>query len=263
VIEKEEKMKTRVYFVVLIIGCLLVMSVYAAKTKTKEKAAVPAGTTDSTGEAKKQKAVSLTTEMDKVSYTMGVQLGKDLKEQDYEVKIEPLIWGLRDAIAGKKFALSEDEMQKALMTFGRRMIAKQKVEAAKNLVAGTAFLEANSKKEGVKVLLSGLQYKVIRKSTGKTPAVDDKVKVHYRATFVDGTEFDNSYKRKQPAELPVKGILRGWTEALQLMKEGAKWELYIPADLAFGERGRENIPPNSTLIFEIELLEVLKEQGNK
>ncbi|MHC4461199.1 MAG: FKBP-type peptidyl-prolyl cis-trans isomerase [Planctomycetota bacterium] len=253
-------MKTRVCVMMLIIGCFLAMSVYAARKSSKEKTAVPADKTVSVGEVNKQKVVSPKTEMDKVSYTMGVQLGQDLKEQDIKIKLEPLIWGLRDAMAGNKLALSQDEMQKVMLSFGRRMFAKQRIEAAKNLVAGTEFLEANSKKEGVKVLLSGLQYKIIRKGTGRTPTAADKVKAHYRGTFIDGKEFDNSYTRKQPAEIPVDGILRGWTEALQLMKEGAKWELYIPANLACGERGRENIPPNSTLIFEIELIEVIKKK---
>ncbi|MHC4633254.1 MAG: FKBP-type peptidyl-prolyl cis-trans isomerase [Planctomycetota bacterium] len=109
------------------------------------------------------------------------------------------------------------------------------------------------------MLPSGLQYKVIKKGTGKTPTGEDKVKTHYRGTLINGTEFDNSYKRNKPAEFPVKGVIKGWTEALQLMKEGAKWELYIPADLAYGERGNRNIPGNSALIFEIELLEIVKE----
>jgi len=139
-----------------------------------------------------------------------------------------------------------------------KMAAKQAKEAAENLAAGTAFLEANKAKEGVKVLPSGLQYKVVKEGTGNTPTADDKVKTHYRGTLIDGTEFDSSYKRNQPAEFGVTKVIKGWTEALQLMKVGGKWELYIPANLAYGQRGRPSIPANSTLIFEIELLEIVK-----
>jgi FKBP-type peptidyl-prolyl cis-trans isomerase len=139
-----------------------------------------------------------------------------------------------------------------------KMAAKQKKEAAENLAAGTAFLEANKKKEGVKVLPDGLQYKIIKEGTGPTPTADDKVKTNYRGTLIDGTEFDSSYKRNRPAEFNVKGVIKGWTEALELMKVGAKWELFIPPNLAYGERGRPGIPPNSTLIFEIELLDIVK-----
>lgn len=251
-------MRTKIYIVLLVLGCLLAISVYAAQKSPKEKASVP----DSAGAATKQKTILLKTEMDKVSYTIGVQLSQNFKKQDIEIKIEPMIWGLKDAMAGKKLALSQDEMQQVLTSFQQRMIAKQRerqrVEAAKNLAEGTAFLAANKAKEGVKVLPSGLQYKVIKKGTGKTPTASDKVKTHYRGTLIDGTEFDSSYKRNRPAEFPVTGVIKGWTEALQLMKEGGKWELYIPANLAYGEGGRGGIPPNSTLIFEIELLEVVK-----
>lgn len=262
-------MKTRICVVMLVLGCLIAMSVYAAKKSPKEKTAVPPGKTDSAGQAGKQEAVLLKTEMDKVSYAIGVQLGQSFKTQEIEIKIEPMMQGLKDSMAGKKLALTQDEMQKVMMSFQQRVMAKQrelrkkeqegrKVEGAKNLAAGKAFLEANGTKKGVKVLPSGLQYKIIRKGTGKTPTADDKVKTRYRGTLINGTEFDSSYKRNQPAEFSVKGVIKGWTEALQLMKEGGKWELYIPANLAYGERARQNIPANSTLIFEIELLEVVE-----
>jgi len=248
--------------VMLVLGCLVAMSVYAAKKSPEKETAVPAGKTDSAEQAEKQKAVLLKTEMDKVSYAIGVQLGQSFKTQEIEIKIESLMRGLKDSMAGKKLALGEDEMQQVLMSFQQRMMAKQRerqrLEAAKNLAVGKVYLEANKTKEGVKVLPSGLQYKVIRKGTGKSPTADDKVKTNYRGTLIDGTEFDSSYKRNQPAEFFVKGVIKGWTEALQLMKEGGKWELYIPANLAYGERARQSIPANSTLIFEIELLEVVK-----
>lgn len=248
----------KIYVILLALGCLLAMSVYAAQKGAKEEASV----FDFAGGTTKQKAISLKTEMDKVSYVIGAQLGQKFKAQGIEIKIEPLIGGLKDTMAGKKLALSQDEIQQVLVSFQQRMKVKQeerrKAEAAKNLAEGTAFLEVNKAKKGVKVLPSGLQYKVVREGTGKSPTVDDKVKAQYRGIFINGKEFDSSYKRNKPSEFLVKGVMKGWTEALQLMKEGSKWELYIPADLAYGEQGRRNIPPNSTLLFEIELLEVVK-----
>jgi len=251
--------KTRMYVMMLVLGCLVAVSVYAAKRSTR---AVPPGRTAIALQDPNQKAALLKTEMDKVSYAIGVQIGQSFKKQEIEIKIEPMMRGLKDSMAGRKLVLSQDEMQKVMMSFQQRMMAKQKerqkVEAAKNLAAGKAYLAANGTKEGVKVLPSGLQYKIIKKGTGKTPTAADKVKTHYRGTLIDGTEFDSSYKRNQPVEFPVNQVIKGWTEALQLMKEGGKWELYIPANLAYGEQGRPSIPANSTLIFEIELLEVLK-----
>jgi FKBP-type peptidyl-prolyl cis-trans isomerase FklB len=243
--------KTRIYIVMLALGCLIVMSVYAARRGSKEEVDV----LRSAGEAATDKAVLLKTELDKVSYVIGTQIAQNLQKQDIEVNIESLVWGLKDALAGRKLAFSQGESQQIMTSFQRRVIAKQ---AAKNLAEGMAFLERNKAQEGVKVLPSGLQYKVIKEGTGKTPTADDKVKTHYRGTLINGTEFDSSYKRNKPAEFPVKGVIKGWTEALQLMKEGSKWQLCIPPNLAYGERGRPGIPPNSTLIFEVELLEVVK-----
>lgn len=199
--------------------------------------------------------ISLQNELNKVSYVIGTQIAQNFKRQDIEINIESLMWGLKDAMEGKKLALSQDESRQVMLNFQTRMTAKL---VAKNLTEGIAFLEVNKAKEGVQVLPSGLQYKVIKEGTGKIPTVDDKVKTHYRGTLINGTEFDSSYKRNKPAEFPVKGVIKGWTEALLLMKQGSKWELYIPPNLAYGEQGRPGIPPNSTLIFEIELLEVVK-----
>jgi FKBP-type peptidyl-prolyl cis-trans isomerase FklB len=246
--------KTRTQIVMLVLGCLLVMSVYAAQKGAKQELAVP----PSAAQATTQKPILLKTEMDKVSYVIGAQVGHGFKSQGIEINIEALMRGIKDAMAGKELALSQDEMKQVMMSFQQRMAAKRAAQAAKNLADGKAFLEANKAKEGVNVLPSGLQYKVIKEGTGKTPAPDDKVKTHYRGTLIDGTEFDSSYRRNQPNVFAVKGVIKGWTEALQLMKEGSKWELYVPADLAYGEQGRRGIPPNSTLIFEMELLEVVE-----
>lgn len=251
-------MKTRNYLVVLILGCLIFMSVYAAQQSSKEET----NTSNSTGKTTIEKEVLLKNELEKVSYVIGTQIAQNLKTQGIEVDIESLILGLKDSAAGKQLALSQDEMRQVFTSFQQRIRAKQAAiqaqQASKNLAEGNAFLEGNKTKEGVKVLPSGLQYKIIKEGTGNTPTVNDKVKTHYRGTLIDGTEFDSSYKRNKPAEFPVNGVIKGWIEALQLMKEGAKWQLYIPASLAYGESGRPGIPPNSTLIFEIELLEVLK-----
>jgi FKBP-type peptidyl-prolyl cis-trans isomerase FklB len=240
------------------LGCLIVMSVWAAQEGAKQDVNSP----DPNSQAKNPHTPALKTEVDKVSYIIGTQLARNFKSQEIEINLEPLMWGLKDVLGGKELALSQEEMQKVYTNFQQQMRAKQAAKAAKeaaeNLDKGRAFLEQNKAKEGVKVLPSGLQYKVITEGTGAIPTADSKVKTHYRGTLIDGTEFDSSYKRNQPAEFAVKGVIKGWTEALQLMKEGAKWELYVPADLAYGERGRPGIPPNSVLIFEIELLEVVK-----
>jgi len=253
------------FILMLVLGCLIAVSVYAAKESSKATI-VPPPTPEKKASAPPiimRKVDSLVTEMDKVSYAIGVQLGTNFKRQGIDIKIEKFVQGLKDATAGNKLELTEQEIQQTMMAFSQKMRAKQqekqKADAAKNLAEGKAFLYANGKKEGVKVLPSGLQYKVLKEGTGKTPTIADKVKTHYRGTLIDGTEFDSSYKRGKPAEFGVKAVIKGWTEALQLMKEGDKWELYIPADLAYGERARPTIPANSTLIFEIELLEIVEE----
>ncbi len=258
-------MKTKMFILMLVLGCLIAVSVYAAKESSKATV-VPPPAPDKKATAPQvimRKVGSLVTEMDKVSYAIGVQLGTNFKRQGIDIKIEKFVQGFKDAAAGNKLELTEQEIQQTMMAFSQKMREKQqekqKADAVKNLAEGKAFLAANGKKEGVRVLPSGLQYKVLKEGTGKTPTAADKVKTHYRGTLIDGTEFDNSYKRGKPAEFGVTAVIKGWTEALQLMKEGAKWELYIPADLAYGERARPTIPANSTLIFEIELLEVVKE----
>jgi FKBP-type peptidyl-prolyl cis-trans isomerase len=203
----------------------------------------------------------LKTDKDKLSYSMGVATGTQMKRQSIEVDIDMFSRGLKDSISGDKLQMTEQEIQEALMKFQQEMVAKQaektKQLAETNKKEGEAFLAENKTKEGVKTLPSGLQYKVITEGTGKIPKETDTISAHYSGTLIDGTEFDSSYKRGQPATFPVKGVIKGWTEALQLMKEGSKWQLFIPSDLAYGERGAGSaIGPNSTLIFEVELLSV-------
>jgi len=256
--KKETTVKTKIYSVILALGCLMVMSVFAAEEASQPKVSVP--TTQEQPIA--PEASVLKTEQDKVSYIIGTQIAKQIQRQGVEVNLEPLVLGLQDVLEGKTVKLTEEEIRTVYTAYQQRMRAKQAAErqkqATENLAKGTAFLEANKSKEGVKVLPSGLQYKVIKEGTGDIPTANDKVKTHYRGRLIDGTEFDSSYKRNQPAEFAVTGVIKGWTEALQLMKTGAKWELYIPANLAYGTPGRPSIPPNSVLIFEIELLEIVK-----
>ena len=177
------------------------------------------------------------------------------------VIFDAFVRGMKEAISGTKAVLPDSEMTSAMMAFQQSMMAKQ--QAATKAIAeqkqkeGEAFLAANAKKDSVKVLPSGLQYKILREGTGTMPTVKDTVTTHYRGRLIDGKVFDESYGRGEPISFPVTGVIKGWTEALQLMKVGAKWELYIPASLAYGERGAgQMIGPNETLVFEIELLGV-------
>ncbi|HPI36821.1 MAG TPA: FKBP-type peptidyl-prolyl cis-trans isomerase [Ignavibacteriaceae bacterium] len=205
----------------------------------------------------------LKTQKDKVSYSIGLDIGKNMKTNSIEVDSEILLQGLKDGLEGKDGLLTEEEIAQVMQEFQQELMAKQaakqKEDGEKNMKEGAEFLEANKKKEGVKVLPSGLQYKVIKSGDGPSPKETDKVKTHYKGTLINGTEFDNSYSRGEPAVFPVNGVIKGWTEVLQLMKVGDKWEVYIPADLAYGERGAGGtIPPNATLIFEVELLGIEK-----
>jgi FKBP-type peptidyl-prolyl cis-trans isomerase FklB len=221
---------------------------------------VAAGCTagEKSGESKK---VELTNVKDKVSYGIGMSMGRDFANQKIEVDPAILAQGIKDTLAGGPMLMTDEEAQTTLMNFQQEMMAKQEAETKamgeKNQQAGAAFLTENGKKEGIVTLPSGLQYKILSEGTGKSPAKEDTVTVNYRGTLIDGTEFDSSYKRGEPATFPVGGVIPGWTEALQLMKEGAKWQLFIPADLAYGERGAGPvIEPNSTLLFEVELISI-------
>ncbi len=198
---------------------------------------------------------------DKASYALGYQVGQNFRSMGAEINLDSFSKGLSDGLADKTGALSKEEIQKAMMEFEQnlrtKMDSKKKEAGDKNTKEGKAFLEANAKKPGVKVLPSGLQYKVITEGSGTSPKATDVVKTHYRGTLINGKEFDSSYARKEPAEFPVNGVIKGWTEALQLMKPGAKWQLFIPSDLAYGPQGAgADIGPNATLIFEVELLSV-------
>ncbi len=209
----------------------------------------------------------LKSEKDKLSYSMGVATGMQMKRQSIDVDADVFAKGLKDAVSGGSLMMTEQQVQETLMKFQQEMAAKHaertKELAEKNKKEGEAFLAENKKKEGVKTLPSGLQYKVITEGTGRMPKATDTVTTHYRGTLIDGTEFDSSHKRGQPATFAVNGVIKGWTEALQLMKEGSKWQLFIPSDLAYGERGAgQTIGPNATLIFDVELISI-KESTEK
>lgn len=194
---------------------------------------------------------------DKASYSIGLNIGMNFKKQGVDLNPDALLAGVKDAISGKKPALSEAESREVMNNFSKEMADKQKAMADKNLETGKKFLEENKKKEGVKTTPSGLQYKVIKEGNGPQPKAADTVTVDYRGTLIDGTEFDSSYKRGQPATFPLNGVIKGWTEGLQLMKTGGKYQFFIPSDLAYGQRAMgPDITPNSTLIFEVELKSV-------
>ena len=190
-------------------------------------------------------------------YGLGANYARNLKQNNLDVDLDMFLQGMRDFLSGESL-MSDQEIQSTTKEVGDVVRAQRNAEqekvAQKNAAEGESFLEANKTKEGVKTLGSGMQYKVIQTGEGPIPTASDKVRVHYKGTFIDGKEFDSSYKRKQPATFNVTGVIKGWTEALQLMKVGSKWQLFIPSDLAYGNGGNRSIPPNSTLLFEVELL---------
>ena len=203
----------------------------------------------------------LTDYMDTVSYSVGVDIGKSFRLQEMDIDPDVMARGLNDAFSDKETALTKEEVQSTLIKFRQefqqkqREIAQRKAQEA--AVAEETYLAENATKEGVVSLPSGLQYKVITPGDGPSPLKTDKVKVHYKGTLTDGTVFDSSYDLGQPASFNVSGVIKGWTEALLLMQVGSKWELTIPSILGYGTRGRGGkIPPNSTLLFELELLSI-------
>jgi FKBP-type peptidyl-prolyl cis-trans isomerase FklB len=204
--------------------------------------------------------LELKDQKDKESYSLGYQFGQNMKAQGAELNLKVYTSGIEDALRGANPALSQEEIHKTISDLQKRIAAAQQKElkamADKNLADAKIFMDENKKKGGVKTLPSGLQYKILAEGSGKTPKATDEVTVNYKGALVDGREFDNSYKRGAPANFRVDKVIRGWTEALQLMKEGSKWQLFIPPELAYGERGAGSVQPNSALIFEVELISV-------
>ncbi len=235
-----------------------------AATTQQSPAATPAPATKkpTTSTAKKPAApLTLTTPKDKASYAIGMNIGKQMHQQSIDVDPAILLRGLKDGIAGGKTLMTDEEAKAALMALQQEVKKKQeeiaKAQGETNKKEGDAFLAQNKAKEGIVTTPSGLQYKILQEGTGPKPKPTDTVVCNYRGTLLNGKEFDSSYKRGQPATFPVTQVIKGWTEALQLMPVGSKWQLFLPPDLAYGERSAgPDITPNSTLVFEVELMSI-------
>lgn len=231
--------------------CLSALGVATAQTEVVASAAT-AGQTNKTAFA---------SDTEKASYALGAYNGLGWKRNEMEVDTDAYIKGLKDAYVSGKPLLNEAEMRETLTAMQKRVMEKREVQrkalAVENLKKADQFLADNKSKEGVLTTESGVQYKVITEGSGAIPSATDNVKVNYRGTLLDGTEFDNSARRNEPAQFSVKGVIRGWSEALQKMKVGSKWQLFIPPAQAYGEQGRPNIPPNSLLIFDVELVDIV------
>ena len=252
----------RVLVMVVGVGLLLMSQACAVK---KEETIVPKDKSVIKEEA--ANVSGLKTARERLSYAIGLQFADGLKDSPEEVKenidFSVVVQGIEDNFKGKKLLLTQEEARKELMAFAMKMQKEQmkkiKVLAEKNKKQGEAFLAENKKKENVVTTESGLQYIVLHKGEGQKPKATDQVKVHYKGTLIDGTEFDSSYKRREPVTFPVNRVIPGWSEALQLMNVGSKYQLFIPSNLAYGERGGgPQIGPNATLIFEVELLSIEK-----
>ena len=235
-----------------------------ANTENNAKGEEPAAKTEGSEEAPETEETSSSVvfenKLAKDSYVIGTSIGQNFAQTGIDVDLDMVLQGMADGIAGK-LALNEEEIKQVMTELQEDMMKKQQEKQAKqgneNKGIGDQFLADNKGKEGVVTLPSGLQYKIITAGSGEKPKATDKVKVHYRGTLINGNEFDSSYKRNKPAEFPLNGVIRGWTEGLQLMKPGGKWMFYIPPELGYGPRAQRNIPANSLLIFEVELLEIL------
>lgn len=210
-----------------------------------------------------EKKIKLDTDQQKASYAIGQQIGQNLKNQNIEFDADVLAASVKDVIQGKEARIKPEEQQQALMKLQEGIMKKQQEVAAKNKTEGAAFLEKNKTQPNVKTTASGLQYIIVQEGTGKTPTEKDTVKAHYSGTLTNGEKFDSSYDRGQPAEFPVSGVIKGWSEALQMMKVGTKAKLFVPPDLGYGESARPGIPANSVLVFDVELLDIVKPADSK
>jgi FKBP-type peptidyl-prolyl cis-trans isomerase FklB len=245
-----------------------ILAQQTSSTPAQNNTQAPAASKSQTSTAKKPAAtakraapLTLNTPKEKFSYALGMRMGMSFKKQEVEVDPAILERGIKDALAGGKTLLTEEQAQAAMMEVQNQMhqkqLAKMQAEGAANKKQGEDFLAANKAKEGVVALPSGLQYKILKEGTGPKPTASDTVECNYRGTLIDGKEFDSSEKHGKPITFGVSGVIKGWTEALQLMPVGSKWQLFIPSDLAYGDRGAgADIGPDSTLIFEVELLSI-------
>jgi FKBP-type peptidyl-prolyl cis-trans isomerase FklB len=242
----------------------------SGQTTAPKTAKTPAAKTAQTPGTKAAAPMALTTPKQKSSYAIGLSIGKTMKRDGVDVDSAALARGLRDAVNGSKPLLNDQDAQAALVALQLEVRKRQEAERTMALEAnkkvGDAYLGANKAKDGVVTLPSGLQYKILKEGTGPKPTTSDTVVCNYKGTLIDGTEFDSSYKHGQPATFPVGQVIKGWTEALQLMPVGSKWQLVVPSDLAYGERGAgqgSNIGPNTTLIFEVELLSIAPKEAEQ
>jgi FKBP-type peptidyl-prolyl cis-trans isomerase FklB len=250
------KMKVLTPLAALAVGATLYASTSPSTPTASATAKVSASPTTAPGDPTPFKD-----QRERASYSLGMTIGEDMKRQSLDLDADTLMAGFKAAFTGDKLLLTDEQRRETLTAFQRdvtaRAMAEHKAVAEKNKKAGEEFLAANKTKDGVKALPSGLQYKVLAEGKGAQPKLTDQVTVNYKGTLIDGTEFDSSYKRGEPATFPVSEVIKAWTEVLPLMKTGAKWQLFVPAELAYGERGAgKDIPPNATLIFEVELLAV-------
>lgn len=241
----------------------------SSSAKTSSSTATKSTTTTAKKPAAKTAApLVLKTDKEKQSYAMGMNLGIGLHKQGLALDPALVARGMKDGMTGGKTAMTEDEAHTAIQQFQtevrQKMQASAQEQGEANHKAGEAFLEANKAKPGVVTLPDGLQYKILKEGDGPKPTASDTVSCNYRGTLISGKEFDSSYKRGQPSSFPVSGVIKGWTEALQLMPVGSKWELYVPADLAYGNRGAgQDIGPGETLIFEVDLLGIQSKSEQK
>jgi FKBP-type peptidyl-prolyl cis-trans isomerase len=249
---------------ILTLGTISAQQTPASTTKPAT-AAKPSTTakphTTTTPAAKTTQPLKLTTQKDKVSYAIGLNIGQGMKKDSLDIDPNILLRGLKDAMSGAKPLMTDEEVKVVMTEFRTEMMKKKEGETQQagqaNKLAGQQFLAANKTKEGVVTFTSGRQYKILKEGTGPKPTATDTGVCKNRGTLINGTEFDSSYKGGQPATFPVNGVIKGWTEALQLMPVGSKWQVFVPSDLAYGERSpAAEIGPNSTLIFEIDLLSI-------
>jgi FKBP-type peptidyl-prolyl cis-trans isomerase FklB len=215
-----------------------------------------------------QDAPNLKTEKEKFSYALGMQMGAGFRKQALDLDLDTFSKGLAESFNGAKTMLSEDEMRSVLANaqeeYKKKQAALREEKAEATLREGEKFLAENKNKEGVVTLPSGLQYKILKQGTGEKPEIDEKVVCNYRGTLLDGKEFDSSAKHNGPATFPVRGVIKGWKEALLMMPAGSKWQLFVPPDLAYGQNGAgQMVPPNATLIFEVELVSVKEKEAEE
>src|SRR6266478_5661894 len=247
----------------LTLTALILLTAGTMPIRNAQAQQTPAAKTGAATKPRTAPVLTLKTQKDKVSYALGANLGTNLHKQSVEVDTAIVLRGLKDALAAGKMLLTDDEARAVLTQLQtdvrNKQMEKMKAASELNKKEGTEFLAANKSKDGIVTLPSGLQYKILTEGMGPKPTTTDTVSCNYRGTLLDGTEFDSSYKRGQPASFPVTGVIKGWTEALQLMPVGSKWQLFIPSELAYGDRGadpRSGIGPGATLIFEVELLSI-------